>query len=86
MQVTFSVAVIYLEVSAAFMQVKVSAANMWVNIFIEIMQLGVSVATMQVVFSTVHCAHDYFYYNYVGDCFCCSYICEFQAATLYSFL
>ena len=49
-----------LEVSAAFMQVKVLAAKMWVTIFIEIMYVGVSVTIMQVVFSTVHYAHDYF--------------------------
>ena len=49
-----------LEVSTAFMQVKVLAANMWVTIFIEIMYVGVSVIIMQVVFSTVHYAHDYF--------------------------
>ena len=53
-----------LEVSAAFMQVKVSAANIWVTIFIETMEV---VAIMQVVFSTVHYAHDYFYCNYAGD-------------------
>ena len=49
------------------MQVKVSAANMWVTIFIETMQVGSSVAIMQVVFSTVHYAHDYFYCSYAGD-------------------
>ena len=32
---------------------------MWGTIFIEIMQVGVSVAIMQVVFSTVHFAHDF---------------------------
>ena len=57
---TASVAIMQLEVSAAFMQVKVLAANMWVTIFIEIMH-GVSVTIMQVVFSTVHYAHDYFF-------------------------
>ena len=46
------------------MQVKVIAGNMWVTIFIEIMHVGVSVAITQVVFSTVHYAHDYFYCNY----------------------
>ena len=65
-----------LEVSAAFIQVKVSAANMCVTIFIEIMHGGVSVAIMQLVFSTVHDAHDYFNCNYAGDCFCCSYMCD----------
>ena len=35
---------------------------------------GVSVAIMEVVFSTVHYAHDYFYCSYAGDCFCCSYV------------
>ena len=62
-----------LEVSAAFRQVKVSAANMWVAIF---MHEGVSVAIMQVAFPTVHYAHDYFYWNYADDCFCCSYVCD----------
>ena len=70
--VTVSVVIMQLEVSAAFMQVKFSAANMWVTVFIEIMHMGVSVAIMQVVFSTVHYANDYFYCNYLGDCFCCS--------------
>ena len=67
MQVTVSVAIMQLEVSAAFMQVKVSAANIWVTIFIEI---------MQVLFSTVHYAHDYFYCNYAGGCFRCSHVCD----------
>ena len=59
MKVTFSVAIMRLEVSATRMQVKGSAVNTWVTIFIEIMQLGVSVAVMHVVFSTVHYAHGY---------------------------
>ena len=64
MLVDLFVAIMQLEVSAAFMQVKVSAANIWVTIFIETMEV---VAIMQVVFSTVHYAHDYFYCNYAGD-------------------
>ena len=43
------------------MQVRISAANMWVTIFIEIMHMGVSVAIIQIVFSTVHYGHEYFY-------------------------
>ena len=60
MQVTVSVAVMQLEVSAALMQVTVSAANMWGTIFV-IMGDGRwdSVTIMQVVFSAVHCAHDF---------------------------
>ena len=77
MMVTVSVAIIQLEVSATLeMQVKISAANMRVTRFIEIMQVGVSVAIRQVVFSTVHYAHDYFYYNYAGGCFRCSHVCD----------
>ena len=57
-----------LEVSAAHVQVTVSAGNIWVT-NIVIMQMGVSVAIMQVVFSTVHYAHDCFYCNYAGDSF-----------------
>ena len=76
MQATVSIAIIQLKVSAAFMQVKVSAENMWTTIFIEIMQVGVSVAIMQVVFSAVQYAHGYFYWNYGGDCFSCSYVCD----------
>ena len=57
-----------LEVSAAHVQVTVSAGNIWVT-NIVIMQMGVSVAVMQVVFSTVHYAHDCFYCNYAGDSF-----------------
>ena len=53
-----------------------SLANMWVTIFIQIMHVGVSVAIMQVVFSTVHYAHDYFYCNYAGGCFRCSHVCD----------
>ena len=49
---------------------------MWVTIFIEIMQVGAYVAILQVVFSAVDYAHDYFYYNYAGDCFCRSYLHE----------
>ena len=71
-----TVAIMHLEVSAAFKQVKVFAANMWVTIFTEIINLGVSVAIMQVVFFAVQYAHDYFYRNYAGDCFCCSYLCD----------
>ena len=59
-----SIAIMQLEVFATLWQVKISAAYMCVTIFIEIMQVGVSVAIMQVVFSIVHCAHDYFYCNY----------------------
>ena len=73
-QVTASVSIMHLEVSAAFMQVKVSAANLWVTNFIEIMRVGVPVAIMQVVFYTVHYAHDYF--DYAGGCFCCIYVCD----------
>ena len=53
------VAVMQLEVSAAFMMVKVSAANVWVTIFIDFMHMGVSVGIMPVVFSLVHYAHDF---------------------------
>ena len=67
MLVTVSVAVMQLEVSAAHTQVIVPASNMWVTIFTEIMQMGVSVAIMQVVFSTVHYAHDCVYCNYADD-------------------
>ena len=56
------------------MQVAVFAANIWVTIFIEVMQVGVSVTIVQVVFSAVHYAHDCFYGNYAGGCFCCSYV------------
>ena len=76
MQVTVSVAIMLLDVSAAFMQVKGSAANMWVTIFIEIIQVGVSVAIMQVLFSTVHYAHDYFYCNYAVGSFHFSHVCD----------
>ena len=72
---TFSVALIPLEVSVPFMQGKVFAVDMWVTIFFETMQVGVSVAIMQVLFSTVHYAHDYFYCSYTGDYFC-SYVCD----------
>ena len=60
MQVTVSVTIMQLEVSAALMQVTVSAANMWGTIFV-IMGDGRwdSVTIMQVVFSAVHCAHDF---------------------------
>ena len=75
-QVTVSVPIMQLEVSAVFIQVKASTANMWVTIFIEIMQVRISVAIMHVVFSAMHYVHDYFYCNYTGDCFCCTYICN----------
>ena len=75
MKVTVSVAIMQLEVFATPMQVKVSAANTWVTIFIEI-QVGVSVAIMQVVFSPVPSAHDYFYCNFAGGCFCCNHVCD----------
>ena len=44
--------------------------------FIEIIHVGVPVAIMQVVLSAVHFAHFYFYCNYTGDCFNCSYVCD----------
>ena len=56
MLVDLFVAIMELEVSAAFTQGKVSAANMWVTIFIEIMQVRASVAIMQVVFATAQYA------------------------------
>ena len=62
------------DLFVAILQVKVSAANMWGTIFIEIMHVGVSVVIMQVLFSTVHYTHDYFYCSYAGDCLCCSYV------------
>ena len=65
------------------MQVNVSATNMWVTIFIEILHMGVSAAIMQVVLSATHCAHDHFYCNYVGNCFCCSYISDSFKQQLY---
>ena len=64
------------DLFVAILQVKVSAANMWGTIFIEIMHVGVSVVIMQVLFSTVHYTHDYFYCSYAGDCLCCSYVCD----------
>ena len=67
MQVTVSVEIMQLDVSASFTQEKVSAANMWVTIFIEVVQVEVSVTIMHVLFSTVHYAYNYFYYNYAGD-------------------
>ena len=70
MPVVLSSTIILVDLFVAFMQVKVSAANMWVTIFLEIMHVGVSVAMMQVIFSAVYYAHDYFYCNYAGDCFC----------------
>ena len=69
MQVTVSVAIIELELSAAPMQMTVSAANIWVTTFIVIMQMRVSVAIMQVIFSAVDYAHDRFHCNYAGDSF-----------------
>ena len=68
-QVTISVAIVHLEVSAALMQVILSATNMWVTIFTVIMHVGVSVAIMQMVFSAVHYVHDCFSCNYADDCF-----------------
>ena len=41
---------------------------MLVDLFIEITRAPVAI--MLVVFSAVHC-------NYAGDCFCCSYVCNF---------
>ena len=56
------------------MQVAVPVTNMWGKLFIVIMQVGVSVTVMQMIYSAVHFAHDCFYCNYTGDCFCYSYI------------
>ena len=57
------------------MHLKVSAATMWVIIFIEILDVRISLAIMQVVFSTVHYAHDYFFCTYAGGCFRGSHVC-----------
>ena len=70
MSVVLSSTIMLVDFFVAFMQVKVSAANMWVTMIFEIMHVGVSVVIVQVVFSAVHYAHDYFYCNYAGDCFC----------------
>ena len=70
MSVVLSSTIMLVDLFVAFMQVKVSAANMWVTMIFEIMHVGVSVVIVQVVFSAVHYAHDYFYCNYAGDCFC----------------
>ena len=83
MKVSVTVAVMLLEVFATLMQVKVSATNIWATIFIEIMQVGDSVAIMQVLFSSVHYAHDYFYYNYAGSYFRCSHACDSIKQQLY---
>ena len=56
------------------MQMTVSAVNMLVTIFMAIMQMGVSVAIIQVVFSSLHYAHDCFCCNYAGDSFFYSYV------------
>ena len=72
MSVVLSVTIMSVELFVAI----VSTTNAWVTIFIKIMPMGVSVAIMQVVFSAVHYAHGYFYCNYVGDCFCCTYVCD----------
>ena len=71
-QVTVSVTIMQLQVSAEFMQVKVFTANIWVTIFIETTQVGDSVGIMQLVFSTVHYAHGYFFCSYADDCFICT--------------
>ena len=63
-----------LEVSAAHMQITVSAANMQLTIFIVVIQMGVSAKIMQVVFSSVHYAHDGFHCNYAGNSFFYSYV------------
>ena len=41
MQVTVSVAITHLEISAIFMQVKLFATNIWVTVSIEIMHVEV---------------------------------------------
>ena len=76
MQVTVSIAIMQLEVSVSawFKKVKVSAENECVTIFIKVMHVGVPAAILKVVFSAVHQAHEYFYCNYTGDCFSCSYV------------
>ena len=63
------ITIMQVTVSVAVMQLEVSAANMWVTIFIVIMQMGASVAIMQVVFSELHYAHDCVYCNYAGASF-----------------
>ena len=75
MKVAVSVAIMQLEVSATLTPVKMSAANMWVTIFIEIKQVGVCCNHAGGV-TTVHYAHDYFFCNYAGGCFCCSHVCD----------
>ena len=70
MLVVLSAAFILVDLFVVIMQVTVSAEimqNIWVTNFIEIMHVEVSVTMMQVVVSTVHYVHDYFYCNYAGD-------------------
>ena len=69
MKVTVSVTIMQLEVSATPMLVKVSA------FFLKLCRWE-SVAIMQVIFPTVHYAHDYFFCNYASGCFRCSYVCD----------
>ena len=51
MLVDLFVAMMQVTVSVAITQLKISAANMWVTIFFEIMHVGVAIT--QVVFSAV---------------------------------
>ena len=70
MLVVLSATFILVDLFVVIMQVTVSAEimqNIWVTNFIEIMHVEVSVTMMQVIVSTVHYAHDYFYCNYAGD-------------------
>ena len=77
MLVDIFIAIIQVTVAAAFMQAGETFFRKYMgNNFFEAMQVGVSVAIMQVVFFTVHYAHDYLYCSYAGDCFCCSYVCD----------
>ena len=77
MLVDIFIAIIQVTVAAAFMQAGETFCRKYMgNNFFEAMQVGVSVAIMQVVFFTVHYAHDYLYCSYAGDCFCSSYVCD----------
>ena len=74
MLVDLFVAIIQVTVSVEVMQLEVSAANMLVIIFVVIMQMEVSVKIMQVVFSAVRYAHDCFCCNYASESFLYSHV------------
>ena len=61
--------IMYVGVSVAIMQVVFSAVD-YAHVYIATTETVTCIITIEKVM------YDYFYCNYTGNCFCCSYLCD----------